>query len=60
MNMTKCTITNNADAANVATGNISVSQTKKHYRLYSDKEFYESLLMFFMLNEQEHLHVFTK
>jgi len=58
-NMTKCTI-NKTDAANVAIGNISVSQSKKQYRLYSENNLYESLLMFFMQNEQEHLHVFAK
>jgi len=36
------------ETANVVVGNIAVLKTKKHYCLYSDDAFYESLLKFFM------------
>jgi len=58
-NMTKCVI-NNKVTANVAMANISVSQHRKHYRLYSDDVLFDSLLKFFLQDEQEPLHVFVE
>ncbi len=58
--MTKCVISPLKDTANVVIGNIAVSKARKHYRLYSDNEFYESLLNFFMQDPQEPLHTFVK
>jgi len=60
--MTKCVITSPSstnETENVV-GNISVSKTKKHYRLYSDDAFYESLLKFLMQDKQEPLQTFVK
>jgi len=57
--MTKCSINKKA-AENVAMTNISVSKNRQHYQLYSDDAFFDSLLKFFLQNEQEPMHAFTK
>jgi len=59
--MTKCVISPSKETANVVKGNIAVlKKARKHYRLYSDNAFYESLLKFFMQDQQEPLHTFVK
>ena len=58
-NMTECIISNK-ETANVAAANISVSRRRKHYWLYSDDAFFDSLIKFFPQNEQEPLHAFTR
>ena len=58
--MTKCVINKKKATANVAMANISVSRHRKHYRLYSDDVLFDSLLQFFLQNEQEPLHVFVE
>jgi len=59
--MTKCVISPSKETANVVIGDIAVSKkTRKHYCLYSDNAFYESLLKFFMQDQQEPLHTFVK
>jgi len=57
--MTKCIINKKA-AESVAMANISVSKNRKHYWLYSNDAFFDSLLKFFLQNEQEPLHAFMK
>jgi len=44
----------------VAVANISVSQKTKHYWLYSNDTLFDSLLKFFLQNEQEPLQAFAK
>jgi len=45
---------------NVAPGNISVLQKKKHYRLYNNDIFFKSLMTFFLQDKPEPLHAFCQ
>ncbi len=57
-NMTKCTI--KKMTGDVAPGNISVSQKRKHYRLYNNDIFFKSLITFFLQDKPEPLHAFCQ
>jgi len=56
--MTKCII--KKVTGDVAPGNISVLQKRKHYCLYNNDTFLKSLITFFLQDEPEPLHTFCQ